>query len=301
MGDHQTAWPDFMTVGQLARRMGTTPRTLQYYDQAGLLEPSELSSGGRRLYTAEDAVRLQRIQSMKSLGFSLDDIRTRLLKLDAPADIAAALSERALAVKAQIQSLTSVLASIETLRDKALTTQTVEWDLGKAPAHISSMRLVDRGTFGVCGWAVDTTLEDNDRAISALYDDFFGSGKETRLRDLDGSQPGYVGLCWYTQGHDRYSYLLGVQADPNGEPPAGAIVKTLGPATWAVASYPTGKNIIDAWTEFFYTDIPQAGYAPNEEYNLYFEYYPGDVHGNYQLWVPVVPAARLRVTPERAG
>ena len=39
----------FMTVGELARQMGVTVRTLQYYDREGLLKPSALSSGGRRL------------------------------------------------------------------------------------------------------------------------------------------------------------------------------------------------------------------------------------------------------------
>jgi len=33
-----------------------------------------------------------------------------------------------------------------------------------------------------------------------------------------------------------------------------------------------------------------AGLAPDADYNLYLEYYPSDVHGDYQLWVPVVPA-----------
>ena len=39
----------FMTVGELAARLGTTVRTLQYYDRLGLLPPSGESEGGRRL------------------------------------------------------------------------------------------------------------------------------------------------------------------------------------------------------------------------------------------------------------
>jgi len=153
------------------------------------------------------------------------------------------------------------------------------------------MKLIERDTIHVCGWAVETTAENNDRDISALYDDFFSTGKEALLRGLDGSQPGYFGLSWYAAGHDRYSYLLGVQVDQNSQPPAGAVMKTLETTQWAVAEYPAEKDIMEAWNEFFYTDIPQAGYAPNDEYNLYFEYYPADVHGDYQLWVPVLAAA----------
>ena len=39
----------YMTVGELAKRMGTTVRTLQYYDKENLLKPSAESEGGRRL------------------------------------------------------------------------------------------------------------------------------------------------------------------------------------------------------------------------------------------------------------
>ena len=65
----------FMTVGELAKKMGITIRTLQYYDKEGLLSPSAESEGGRRLYTDKDIVLLHQILSLKSLGFSLKDIK----------------------------------------------------------------------------------------------------------------------------------------------------------------------------------------------------------------------------------
>ena len=65
----------YMTVGQLAKKMNTTVRTLQYYDNEGLLSPSSESEGGRRLYTGKDVIMLHQIQAMKYLGFSLDDIK----------------------------------------------------------------------------------------------------------------------------------------------------------------------------------------------------------------------------------
>ena len=51
----------FMTVGQLAKKMGVTVRTLQYYDKEGVLSPSAESEGGRRLYTDKDIVLLHQI------------------------------------------------------------------------------------------------------------------------------------------------------------------------------------------------------------------------------------------------
>ena len=50
--------PGFITVGELAKKMNTTVRTLQYYDKEGLLSPSCESDGGRRLYSDRDIVTL---------------------------------------------------------------------------------------------------------------------------------------------------------------------------------------------------------------------------------------------------
>lgn len=64
-----------LKVGQLARRTGVSVRTLHYYDEIGLLAPSEHTHTGHRLYTAEDVARLQQIVSLRQLGLSLDQIR----------------------------------------------------------------------------------------------------------------------------------------------------------------------------------------------------------------------------------
>lgn len=64
-----------LTVGQLAKKSHVTVRTLQYYDRSGLLKPTAYSEGGRRLYSRQDSLRLQQILFLKTLGFSLEDIR----------------------------------------------------------------------------------------------------------------------------------------------------------------------------------------------------------------------------------
>ena len=82
--------PGYMTVGEVAKKMGVTVRALQYYDRQGLLSPSAESAGGRRLYADKDLIRLHQILSLKHLGFSLDDIKNRLSSLNTPADVAQA-------------------------------------------------------------------------------------------------------------------------------------------------------------------------------------------------------------------
>lgn len=65
-------------VGELARRTGLTVRTLHHYDRVGLLQPSRRTAAGHRLYGGEEVARLQQIQSLRRLGFGLDEIREML-------------------------------------------------------------------------------------------------------------------------------------------------------------------------------------------------------------------------------
>ena len=102
----------FMTVGQLAKKIGITIRTLQYYDKEGLLSPSVESEGGRRLYTDKDLVKLHQILSLKSLGFSLKDIKGGLISLKTPDDVAKALTEQADVLRKKIEQLKDSLVAI---------------------------------------------------------------------------------------------------------------------------------------------------------------------------------------------
>jgi DNA-binding transcriptional MerR regulator len=61
-------------VGELAKRTGVSVRTLHHYDEIGLLSPSHRSESGYRLYAQADVVRLQQIRSLRTLGFSLEEI-----------------------------------------------------------------------------------------------------------------------------------------------------------------------------------------------------------------------------------
>ena len=117
----------YMTVGEVAKKLGVTVRTLQYYDREGLLSPSAESEGGRRLYTDQDLITLHQIRSLKSLGFSLDDIKERLIPLETPADVANALAEQAAVIRQNIQRLQDSLSATERLKEEVLQMQTVDF------------------------------------------------------------------------------------------------------------------------------------------------------------------------------
>lgn len=127
MAKHRAIPYGYMTVGEAAKKIGVTVRTLQYYDKEGLLSPSAESEGGRRLYTDKDLVILHQIISLKSLGFSLADIKQRLISLETPTDVADALTEQADSIREKIEQLTASLTAIEQLKEEVLQMQTVNF------------------------------------------------------------------------------------------------------------------------------------------------------------------------------
>lgn len=70
------------TIKQVAELTGISTRTLQYYDEIGLLKPSELTRSGYRLYNEEALQKLQQILFFKELGFKLKEIKEILQKPD---------------------------------------------------------------------------------------------------------------------------------------------------------------------------------------------------------------------------
>ncbi len=68
------ATQDGLTVGVVAARAGVTVRALHHWDRIGLVSPSRRSSGGYRLYTAEDLTRVVRVAAYRELGMPLEEI-----------------------------------------------------------------------------------------------------------------------------------------------------------------------------------------------------------------------------------
>ena len=66
---------DRMRIGDLTQRAEVTPRTVRYYESIGLLPPGEREGHGQHYYTEETLARLRKIDQLKQLGLSLDEIR----------------------------------------------------------------------------------------------------------------------------------------------------------------------------------------------------------------------------------
>lgn len=74
------------TTGEIAKLCSVTVRTVQYYDARGILSPSALSEGGRRLYSEDDLKRMQIICFLRELDLPINSIG-ELLKEEHPENV----------------------------------------------------------------------------------------------------------------------------------------------------------------------------------------------------------------------
>ncbi len=82
-----------LRIGDVAKLAGTTPRTIRYYEEIGLLPNAPgRPSGGHRLYTQEEVERLREVIRLKELlGVTLDELRDLLTAEEARAAVRAEL------------------------------------------------------------------------------------------------------------------------------------------------------------------------------------------------------------------
>jgi MerR family transcriptional regulator, repressor of the yfmOP operon len=85
--------PASLRIGDVARLLGTTPRTIRYYEEMGLLgDGSERPSGKHRIYSGHEVDRLRDVMRLKDLlGLSLEELRTLLAAEEARAEVRAQL------------------------------------------------------------------------------------------------------------------------------------------------------------------------------------------------------------------
>ena len=81
------------TTGELAKLCGITVRTVQYYDARGLLSPSTLSEGGRRLYSENDLKYMKVICFLRELDIPINAI-AQILKEEHPEKLIELLIEQ---------------------------------------------------------------------------------------------------------------------------------------------------------------------------------------------------------------
>ena len=104
------------TTGEIAKLCGVTVRTVQYYDTRGILIPSALSEGGRRLYSEEDLRQMKIICFLRELGLPIDSIGQLLAEEDPGSVISLLLSQQEAALRGEISEREKQLQKLEALK-----------------------------------------------------------------------------------------------------------------------------------------------------------------------------------------
>jgi DNA-binding transcriptional MerR regulator len=104
-----------MRIGDVARLVGTTPRTIRYYEEIGLLpETPARPSGQHRLYSAAEVERLREVMRLKHLlGVSLEELKTLLSAEEARAEVRAQLRREDVDSERRRELLSESLGHIE--------------------------------------------------------------------------------------------------------------------------------------------------------------------------------------------
>lgn len=111
------------TTGELAKLCGVSVRTVQYYDTRNILTPSELSEGGRRLYSENDLKKMRVICFLKELGFSLNAIGELFSEDDPGSVIALLLDQQEHLLRQELETQQKKLKLLEELRQQIKTAE----------------------------------------------------------------------------------------------------------------------------------------------------------------------------------
>ena len=106
------------TTGEMAKLAGVSVRTVQYYDNRGILSPSELSEGGRRLYTEEDLRRLKVICFLRGVDLSINAIAQLLAEENPENVISILLRQQEEALREELREREEKLQILESLKQE---------------------------------------------------------------------------------------------------------------------------------------------------------------------------------------
>ncbi len=104
------------TTGELAKLCGVTVRTVQYYDNRGILLPSTLSEGGRRLYSEEDLQKMKQICFLRELDLPLNSIAQLLSEPEPEKVLSLLLSQQEAILQKEMDDRKERLEQLHQLR-----------------------------------------------------------------------------------------------------------------------------------------------------------------------------------------
>ena len=104
------------TTGEIAKLCGVSVRTVQYYDSRNILVPSELSEGGRRLYSEDDLKRMRIICFLREAGVPINSIGELFAEEHPEKVISILLDQQEQTLREELEEQQRKLSIIETIK-----------------------------------------------------------------------------------------------------------------------------------------------------------------------------------------
>lgn len=125
------------STGEFAKMAGVTLRTIRYYDKIGLLKPKTILDNGYRRYCNHDLITLQKILSLKELGFSLEEIYP-LIQDDNQDSFKESIKLQTNLIDQKIKHLTNLKDSLKAM-ERLINKKNIAWDKIIELIHLSSI------------------------------------------------------------------------------------------------------------------------------------------------------------------
>lgn len=104
------------TTGEVAKLCNVSVRTVQYYDSRNLLVPSELSEGGRRLYSEDDLKMMKIICFLREAGLPINSISALLKEENSENVISVVLNQQEQVLREEVEEREKQLSIIESIK-----------------------------------------------------------------------------------------------------------------------------------------------------------------------------------------
>ena len=178
---------EWMTPGQFASKAGVTIRTVRFYDKIGLLKPSHRASSGHRYYTKRDLAKLQRILTLKYIGFTIDEIRRMIRDDGKETDLKESLRIQSTIIGQKMEHLRLVQ---KTVKETLTLLESLEQGEEREPGNPADERDDNPA------WELFASII---RLVNQEYESAFNLQTRIRLHDLFSVNP----LGWHRWLFDR--------------------------------------------------------------------------------------------------
>ena len=169
------------STGEASRISGLTIRTLQHYDNIGVLPASGRTEGGRRYYTEDDIIKLEHIVFYRGLGFSLEEIKKKTLNITTEKKAAELLASQKILLYNQIDSIQNSIAAIEASQEILDAGRTPPWAM--LATFMQSLEKVDISMWAEYEFS-DTQIEVFSEHFHSFDDviDFYNTWKRLLIK-----------------------------------------------------------------------------------------------------------------------